>query len=80
MPFSAKEYQGSFNQQELALLQEAYNRACQLLQRCPTTHEAKEQLAKLVIRVFEDSDHDPLVTSNRVYEITNLFEDTGKPK
>ncbi len=66
MPFRSAEYQGTFNPTELKLLQHAYSRCCELLDRCPSTHEDKDRLARIVMRVFEECGHDPELTAIRV--------------
>jgi len=74
MPFRSAAYRGIFSQAELSLLQQAYNRSCELLGRSPSTHDDKDQLARVVIRTFEDSDHDPELTAQRAVELARVFE------
>lgn len=69
MPFRDPSYLGSFNPAELALLQEAYNLCCDVLGRHPTSHDDKDRLARLVIRVFEANGHDPQTIAAKVAEI-----------
>lgn len=65
MPFRGAEYRGIYGPEEIALLQQAYNRCCEMVGRCPSSDEEKDRLARLVLRVFESSQHDPeLVACN----------------
>ena len=59
MPFRGKEYHGTFAPEDLQLMQAAYNRSCALLDRCPTTHEAKNELARVIIRTYQSGESDP---------------------
>lgn len=69
MPFRGNKYQGTYAPDDLQLLQAAYNRCCILLERCATTHESKEALARAIIRTealaraiirtYESGEHDP---------------------
>lgn len=74
MPFRSAEYQGTFNPTELDLLQRAYSRCCELLEGCPATHEDKDRLARLVMRVFEESSHDSELTASRAAALARLFD------
>jgi hypothetical protein len=74
MPFRSADYQGTFNPTELEQLHLAYTCCCELLERCPSTHEDKDRLARLVIRVFEESNHDPELTASRAAELARLFD------
>ena len=74
MPFRSAESQGTFNPTELKLLQQAYSRCCELLERCPSTHEDKDRLARLVMRIFEESNHDHELTALRAAELARLFD------
>lgn len=74
MPSRSNEYWGTFTQSELALLQKAYSRTCELLGRCPTTHEDKERLARTVIQIFEDSNLDPELTAERAAQTAQQFD------
>lgn len=66
MPFRDKAHHGSFRPNELELLQQAYNEACVLLDRCPTTHEYRSRMAKSVIRSFEAGERDPYKIAEQV--------------
>lgn len=68
MPFRSAEYQGTYNPSELELLQQAYTQCCDLLERCPSTHEDKDRLARLVMRIFEECSHDPELAASRAAE------------
>jgi len=59
MPFRGSQYCGAFAPEDLQVLQAAYNRSCAMLDRCPTTHEARNQLARAIIRTYESGEHDP---------------------
>ncbi len=59
MPFRGTRYQGTFTPAELQILQDAYNKCCAFLDRCPTTHEDRDTLARMIIRTFESGEHDP---------------------
>lgn len=59
MPFRGNKYQGTYAPNDLQLLQAAYNRCCVLLDRCPTTHESKEAIARAIIRTYESGEQDP---------------------
>lgn len=59
MPFRSSQYQGTFTPSDLQVLQAAYNRCCALLERCPTTHEDKDYVARNIIRIFEAGESDP---------------------
>ncbi|ANG97505.1 MULTISPECIES: hypothetical protein [Brucella] len=59
MPFRGSQYRGTFTPEDLQVLQAAYNRSCAMLDRCPTTHEAKNELARAIIRTYESGEHDP---------------------
>ncbi|KAB2655743.1 SETD3 family histone-lysine N-methyltransferase [Brucella tritici] len=59
MPFRGNKYQGTYAPNDLQALQAAYNRCCALLDRCPTTHEDKEMLARAIIRAYETGEQDP---------------------
>ncbi|OYR16543.1 hypothetical protein CEV32_4176 [Brucella rhizosphaerae] len=59
MPFRGSQYHGTFTPQDLQLMQAAYNQSCALLDRCPTTHEAKNDLARAIIRTFQSGECDP---------------------
>ncbi|KAB0570831.1 hypothetical protein J3U99_12955 [Brucella pituitosa] len=59
MPFKGSQYYGTFTPEDLQLMQVAYNRSCALLERCPTTHEAKDDLARAIIRTFQSGECDP---------------------
>ncbi|MBA8838361.1 hypothetical protein FHW03_001661 [Ochrobactrum sp. RH2CCR150] len=74
MPFRSAEYQGTFNPTELEQLQLAYTRCCETLEICPATHEGKDRIARLVMRVFEESNHDPELTAMRAAELARLFD------
>jgi hypothetical protein len=73
MPFRSVEYQGTFNPTELENLQMAYTRCCEILERCPSSHGDRDSLARLVMRVFEDSNHDPETTATRAAEMTRIL-------
>ena len=66
MPFRDEAHHGSFRPNELELLQQAYNEACVLLDRCPKTHEYRSRMAKSVIRSFETGERDPYVIAEKV--------------
>ncbi|MBE0560764.1 MAG: hypothetical protein IH622_08075 [Ochrobactrum anthropi] len=74
MPFRSAAYRGIFSQAELSLLQQAYNRSCELLGRSPSTDDDRDQLARVVIRTFEDSDLDPELAAQRASELARVFE------
>ncbi|TPF76723.1 hypothetical protein FHY56_04310 [Brucella gallinifaecis] len=74
MPFRSADYRGNYNPNELALLQDAYNRCCELLGRCPATHKDRDRLARAVMRTFEDSKHDPEIAAQRAAELAKLIE------
>jgi len=59
MPFKGSQYHGTFTPDDLQLMQVAYNRSCALLERCPMTHEAKNNLARAIIRTFQSGERDP---------------------
>lgn len=59
MPFRGKEYHGTFTPEDLQLMQAAYNLSCTLLGRCPKTHEAKNELARVIIRTYQSGEYDP---------------------
>ncbi|MBC2885304.1 hypothetical protein H7Q97_07780 [Ochrobactrum sp. CM-21-5] len=59
MPFRSARYQGTFTPTELHILQMAFNRCCELLDRCPTTHEGREDLARIIIQTFESGKNSP---------------------
>lgn len=74
MPFRSADYQGTYNPTELELLQQAYTQCCDILERCASTHEDKDRLARLVMRIFEESNHDPEITARRSAELARLFD------
>ncbi len=74
MPFKNAEYRGYYNPNELALLQAAYNRCCELLGRCPSSHEDRDRLARAVMRTFEDSGHDPELAAQKAADLARLLE------
>ncbi|MBR7654221.1 hypothetical protein KCX83_18030 [Brucella oryzae] len=59
MPFRGNKYQGTYAPNDLQVLQAAYNRCCVLLERCATTHESKDAVARAVIRAYETGEQDP---------------------
>ncbi len=59
MPFRGSQYRGTFTPEDLQVLQAAYHRSCARLDRCPTTHEAKNELARAIIRIYESGEYDP---------------------
>jgi len=70
MPFRGTQYRGTFTPEDLQLMQAAYNKSCVLLGRCPKTHEAKNDLAREIIRTFETGETDP----DRIAEIAAELE------
>ncbi len=70
MPFRGNKYQGTYAPEDLRVLQVAYNRCCAVLDRCPTTHEDKEILARAIIRTYESGVHDP----DKIAEIVAKLE------
>ncbi|PQZ26383.1 hypothetical protein CQZ93_20810 [Ochrobactrum vermis] len=70
MPFRGNKYQGTYAPNDLQLLQAAYNRCCVLLDRCSTTHESKEALARAIIRTYESGEQDP----DKIAEIVAKLE------
>ncbi len=51
-------------------MQAAYNKSCVLLGRCPKTHEAKNDLAREIIKTFETGETEP----DRIAEIAAQLE------
>lgn len=70
MPFRGNKYQGTYAPEDIQVLQAAYNRCCGFLDRCPTTHEDKETLARAIIRTFESGEQNP----DRIAEIVAKLE------
>lgn len=66
MPFREEIHRGTYRPNELKILQQAYNESCILLGRCPTTHQDKARMAKAVLSVFENGDHDPMSIAEKV--------------
>ena len=69
MPFRGSEYRGTYGPSEIALLEHAYKRCCELVGRYPSTDEDKDRLARLVLRVFESSQHDPELAAHNAAQI-----------
>lgn len=73
MPFKNGEVYGAFSPEDLKLLQEAYNLTCEKLNRCPTSHEEKNRLARLVIRVFSQGQRDPAAIASEAIALEKAF-------
>ncbi|WP_247877611.1 hypothetical protein [Brucella pituitosa] len=66
MPFRNARYHGTFRPSDLAILQKAYEECCVLLDRCPTSHEDKDRVARAIIRSFESGVRDPVKIAEQV--------------
>jgi|GEM_PF-277146 len=69
MPFRNAQYHGTFRPSDLAILQEAYEECCALLDRCPNSPEDKDRVARAVIREFERGELDPVKIAEHVAAI-----------
>lgn len=70
MPFRGAQYRGTFTPEDLQVIQAAYNKSCVLLERCPITHVARNDLAREIIKIFETGESDP----DRIAEIAAQSE------
>lgn len=59
MPFRTAGSRGAFSPSDVELLQSAYNVARELLGHSSTTDEELDQLARLIIRLFENGERAP---------------------
>lgn len=66
MPFRSAQYHGTFRPSDLTILQNAYEECCALLDRCPTSHEDRDRVARAIIREFERGIHDPVKIAEQV--------------
>ncbi len=72
MPFRSASYRGSFTPADLALLQQAYNRSCEIMDGYPASPEDKERLARFVIRTFENGERGPEAIATKAAEMARI--------
>lgn len=75
MPLRNEEYSGIYDADDLALVQQAYQRCCEILDHDPVAHVDPNHLARYVLRAFEDSERDPELTAQRAAEIARMLGD-----
>lgn len=73
MPFRNADTYGTFTPEDLKILQEAYNLTCEKLQRCPTSHDEKNKLARLVIRVYLSGETEPCLISEKTINLEKEY-------
>ena len=73
MPFSSQGSYGAFSPEDVEILQNAFNLCRARLGHSSATDEELHELARLIIRSFENGERDPEVIARRSFEISKLI-------
>ncbi|MND76666.1 hypothetical protein D3C80_683180 [compost metagenome] len=73
MPFRTAGSRGAFSPSDVEMLQSAYNGARELLGHSSATDKELDQLARLIIRLFENGERDLQIIAKRCVEISKLM-------
>lgn len=73
MPFSSQGSYGTFSPEDVEILTTALNHCRAALENPTTTDQDLHELARLIIRSFENGERDPNVLARRSIEISKLL-------
>lgn len=73
MPFSSQGSYGTFSPEDVEILTKALNLCRTALENSTATDQDLHELARLIIRSFENGERDPNVIARRSIEVSKLL-------